>query len=89
MQRALHNHQLIVFEQAAVGVVSRFVDRGFKHIRLVVQFENDHFASSAVDHAQVANNGRQQLRLTRINQVVNAPFGKLPDFGFNLVKQVA
>ena len=63
LQRALHNHQLVVFQQVAVGIEHRIIDRRFQHIGFVVELEDDQLAAVAVDDAQIADDGGQQLRL--------------------------
>ena len=89
LQTALHNHQLVFLELVSVCIEHRFIGSGFDHSRLVIEFEQREFAALAVDDTQVGNDGSDQLRLSRINQVCNLAFGKLAHFKLNLFKKMS
>ena len=74
---AMHDHQLVVLEQVAVGVEHAPRRRRPRSTsRLVVELEQRQPAALAVDDAQVADDAGQQLRLARVDQFVDLALGR-------------
>ena len=71
LQLRHHDDQFVVLEQMAIGVDHGLIGRGFDHAGLVVELEERQLAALAVDHAEVVHDAGQQLRLARVDQIVD------------------
>ena len=72
-----------------MGVQQVFAGHGLDRLGLVVELEDRHAAALTVDHAQVADDAGQQLRLARVDQVGIAAAHDAPHLVGTLVEQIA
>jgi hypothetical protein len=87
LQLAHDDDEFVILQQVAVGVDQRLVSPCVNAAGLVVQLEQRQLAALAVDHAQVAHDAGQQLRLAAVNQLVNLALDKAPHLQRHLIKQ--
>ncbi len=88
MQLAHHDDQFVVLEQVPVRIDQRLVSTRLDHTGFVIQFEQGKLAALAVDDPKIRHDARQQLRLTRIHQLVDPALHKVPYLGGHFIKKM-